>query len=76
MRKFLLGFTFSMLVAQSAAADEKLYGVWKLNSFLFEDAQTKEKKGLFGEHPKGFMILLPPDACRDHHSGWTQSTAK
>jgi len=59
VRKFLLGFTFSMLVAQSAAADEKLYGVWKLDSFLFEDAQTKEKKGLFGEHPKGFMMLLP-----------------
>jgi hypothetical protein len=61
MRKFLLGFIFSMLVAQSAAADdkEKLYGVWKLDSFLFEDAQTKGKKGLFGEHPKGFLILLP-----------------
>ena len=34
-------------------------GFGSSNSFLFEDAQTKEKKGLFGEHPKGFMILLP-----------------
>jgi Lipocalin-like domain len=61
MRKVMLGFIFSMLVAQPAAADdkEKFYGVWKLDSFLYEDAQTKEKKGLFGEHPKGVMILLP-----------------
>ena len=61
MRKFLLGFIFSMLVAQPAAADdkEKLYGVWKLDSFLYEDAQTKEKKGALWRTSKGSLILLP-----------------
>src|SRR4051812_35138294 len=61
MRKFLLSFVFQILVAKPAAANdkEKLYGVWRLDSFVYEDAQTKEKKGLFGEQPKGFLILLP-----------------
>ena len=47
-------------VARQAAADDqdRLYGVWKLTSWVFEDAETKERKALYGEHPKGYLILL------------------
>lgn len=43
----------------AAENNEKLYGVWKLVSYDLEDAATKERKSLFGQHPKGYLILLP-----------------
>jgi len=61
MRKFLLGLTVAVLAAKPAAADDsdRLYGAWKLVSLVIEDAETKQKKPLLGEHPKGYLILLP-----------------
>ena len=61
MRSLSLCFVAVMLLAQSAAADEneKLFGVWKLVSLTYEDAQSGEQKPLFGQHPNGCLILLP-----------------
>ena len=38
---------------------EALAGSWKLVSCVMEDVETKEQKPLYGEHPKGYLILLP-----------------
>src|SRR5258707_12112956 len=38
--------------------NDKLVGVWKLVGAVVEDVQTKEQKPLYGEHPKGYLILL------------------
>jgi Lipocalin-like domain len=61
MRWLPLCFVAIILLGRSAAADEndKLFGVWKLVSLAYEDAQTGEQKQLFGPHPKGYLILLP-----------------
>ena len=50
-----------LLLAQPALAgkQEKLPGTWKLSSFLLEDVATKERKPVYGEHPKGFLVLTP-----------------
>jgi hypothetical protein len=61
MIRVLIAVALALIVARPAVADDKdkLYGVWKLTSFVYEDAETKEKKPLFGEHPNGYLILLP-----------------
>jgi Lipocalin-like domain len=61
MRVLPLCFIAVMFLARSAAADEseKLFGVWKLVSLTYEDSQTGEQKPLFGQHPKGCLILSP-----------------
>jgi Lipocalin-like domain len=61
MTRLLLAISLALLVARPAAAGEKakLHGIWKLISYEFEDAETKERKPLFGEHPNGYLILLP-----------------
>jgi len=46
-------------VAVPQTAKEELHGVWKLTSWVIEDSETKERKALLGEHPKGYLILLP-----------------
>ena len=44
----------------SAWADaSKLAGVWKLNSFVTEYMQTKERQNVFGANPKGYLIVTP-----------------
>ena len=42
-----------------ASAKDELIGVWKLVSFVVEDVTTKERKRLYGEHPKGYFMFLP-----------------
>ena len=42
-----------------ASTKDELIGVWKLVSFVVEDVTTKEKKLLYGEHPKGYFMFLP-----------------
>ena len=49
------------LVANAARADDtelkqKIVGTWKLVSVVYEDAQTKERTPVLGEHPKGRQI--------------------
>jgi hypothetical protein len=60
MRLLLLCCIAVIVLDRSAAADQndKLFGVWKLVSLSDEDAQTGEQKWLFGQHPKGYLILL------------------
>ena len=60
MRVILLGGSL-LLAALPARADdksdrEKIVGTWKLVSVLYEDAQTKERWSVLGEHPKGSQI--------------------
>src|SRR5262245_62222097 len=38
---------------------DELIGAWKLVSFVVEDVTTKERKPLYGEHPKGYFMFLP-----------------
>ena len=63
MRPALLA---SLLLAAGfchAADDaERIVGIWKLVSVLYEDAQTKERWPVLGEHPKGRQI-----ATREGH---------
>ena len=59
MRAILLALL--LLAARPAAADDEsdrknIVGVWRLVSVVYEDAQTKERTPVLGEHPKGRQI--------------------
>lgn len=41
------------------AQQSELVGVWKLNSFVVESLQTKERKNVFGERPAGYLVITP-----------------
>jgi Lipocalin-like domain len=45
----------------SSWADDasKLVGVWKLNSFVTEIVQTKERRNAYGANPNGYLIITP-----------------
>jgi hypothetical protein len=60
LRAALLCLSSLLLFGQPAFADDtdKLVGSWKIVSAVVEDVQTKEQKPLYGEHPKGYLILL------------------
>jgi hypothetical protein len=47
--------------ARPALADDKdkVVGVWKLVSVVYEDEKTKERTPVLGEHPKGCQIATP-----------------
>ena len=50
-----------LLLTPSARADDdsdrkNVVGVWRLVSVVYEDAQTKERTPVLGEHPKGRQI--------------------
>ncbi len=44
---------------QPVSADDNLTGVWKLQSWVMEDVESKETKAVFGERPNGYLILAP-----------------
>jgi len=53
-----------LLAVRPAAADDEsdrknIVGVWRLVSVVYEDAQTKERTPVLGEHPKGRQIATP-----------------
>ena len=54
-------FVAVLLSCGSAFADDKdkIVGVWKLVSVVYEDAQTKERTPVLGEHPRGCQIATP-----------------
>ena len=60
MRTALVFFSLMLLFGQPAYADDKdkLIGAWKIISAVVEDVQTHEQKPLYGDHPKGYLILL------------------
>jgi hypothetical protein len=45
------------LTIHAASADDKLAGVWKLQSWVMENVETKETKAVFGEQPNGYLIF-------------------
>ena len=55
----LLGIILTLARPAFAEEKEKLFGTWKIVSAVVEDEQTKEQKFLYGEHPRGYLILLP-----------------
>ena len=59
MRTFLT--VVLLLLIAPAHADDKsaIVGTWKLVSVVYEDAQTKERTPVLGEHPKGYQIATP-----------------
>src|SRR2546430_2861409 len=53
--------TLLLLLAGPAIADDasdakNVVGVWRLVSVVYEDAETKERTPVLGEHPKGRQI--------------------
>jgi len=58
--KILLKFLCVLLFfcAQTVWADEasRIVGNWRLVSVLYEDAKTKERFPVLGEHPRGYQI--------------------
>jgi Lipocalin-like domain len=60
MRTALVFFSLMLLFGKPASADDKdkLVGAWKIVSAVVEDVQTHEQKPLYGEHPKGYLVLL------------------
>src|SRR5579884_1044395 len=48
-------------MAQESDAElrRKLVGTWALVSVAYEDAATKERAPVYGEHPKGVQIATP-----------------
>lgn len=50
-----------VLLARDAFADDKdkVVGIWKLVSVVYEDVQTKERTPVLGQHPKGCQIATP-----------------
>ena len=54
-------FCALLLLSAPAHADDKdkIVGTWKLISVVYEDAQTKEKTPVLGEHPRGYQIATP-----------------
>ncbi len=43
-------------MAQLAADDHRIVGVWKLVAQVYEDVETGERFPVFGEHSKGRQI--------------------
>ena len=61
MGRILSGALLAALLAAPADAalagdKEQIVGTWKLVSVLYEDAQTKERWPVLGEHPRGRQI--------------------
>ena len=59
MQAMVLAFLLLLTLAARAddASDAKnIVGVWRLVSVVYEDAQTKERTPVLGEHPKGRQI--------------------
>jgi Lipocalin-like domain len=63
MRTLLLGFVLFLLPALAHADDAELrkqiVGTWTLVSVVYEDAATKERTPIYGEHPHGIQIATP-----------------
>jgi hypothetical protein len=70
MRFFLL-LALLLLASPLHSADSgKIVGTWKLVSVVYEDAQTKERTPVLGEHPRGYQIATP----EGRWSRWSRRT--
>jgi hypothetical protein len=60
MRALLLCALLLLSAPLHAASDkDKIVGTWKLVAVEYEDAQTKERTPVLGEHPRGYQIATP-----------------
>jgi hypothetical protein len=59
MRPFLLCALLLVSVPLHAADKDRIVGTWKLVAVEYEDAQTKERSPVLGEHPRGYQIATP-----------------
>ena len=59
MRAFAFAALLFMGLPALAADKDRIVGTWKLVSVVYEDAQTKEKTPVLGEHPRGYQIATP-----------------
>jgi len=48
-----------MSLPANAADKDRIIGTWKLVSVVYEDAQTKARTPVLGEHPRGYQIATP-----------------
>jgi hypothetical protein len=51
--------SFSSMAQAGDDTKQKLQGVWKLESFVVESLETKERKAIYGEKPNGYLIVTP-----------------
>ena len=60
MRILLLLCALGLASTSARAADsDRIVGTWRLLSVVYEDAQTKERTPVLGEHPHGYQIATP-----------------
>jgi hypothetical protein len=60
MRALLFCALLLLSAPLHAASDkDKIVGTWKLVAVEYEDAQTKERTPVLGEHPRGYQIATP-----------------
>jgi hypothetical protein len=59
MRALLLCALLLTSGAANAADKGRIVGTWKLVAVTYEDAQTKERTPVLGEHPRGYQIATP-----------------
>jgi hypothetical protein len=59
MRALLLCALLLLSGGANAADKDRIIGTWKLVAVTYEDAQTKERTPVLGEHPRGYQIATP-----------------
>jgi len=59
MRAFVFAALLFVGLPAQAAEKDRIVGTWKLVSVVYEDAQTKERTPVLGEHPSGYQIATP-----------------
>jgi len=59
MRALLFCALLLVNVPARAADSDRIIGTWKLVSVVYEDAQTKDRTPVLGEHPHGYQIATP-----------------
>lgn len=59
MRSLLLLVFLTLGLPAHAADKDRIIGTWKLVAVTYEDAQTKERTPVLGEHPRGYQIATP-----------------
>lgn len=59
MRAFVFAALLFVGPPAQAAEKDRIVGTWKLVSVVYEDAQTKVRTPVLGEHPRGYQIATP-----------------
>ena len=59
MLRYLLPLSLLLSNTCASADETEIVGVWKLKSFTAESVQTKERQTVYGENPKGYLVVTP-----------------